>query len=84
MEKPAMGGDGRACLRSLQSPPLKISSEGRANIDRDVISTNGLALGQTSSSTVSLGHYQSDWMLKCSVKSPDTAMKPPKPYRGVF
>lgn len=43
---------------SAEPPAGKIASAGRANIDRDISSTNGLALGQTSSSSVSLGHIR--------------------------
>lgn len=51
----------------MESTTWKISSTDKANIDKDVMGTNGLASEQTSSSTVSLGHYQSAWMLKCRV-----------------
>lgn len=62
---------GKTCNRwgqqgsSEESAVLKISSAGSANIDKDINQHKRSCLGQTSSSTVSLGHYQSDWMLKC-------------------
>lgn len=72
------------CEEAMESPLLKISSAGRASINRGVISTNSLVLGQTSSRTVSQGLYCSDRMLKTQRDSPEMAMKPAETYSGMI